>query len=195
MADCRYNAMIAAYHDGELNEQDQQMVRDHLTHCPACSAELAELQEVSSLFAVHADARSTPLSQIEVARLHQNLQPARILANQNRSTDRDSSEIWRIAGVLSALAASVLIVSAAWLVENPSRRPGFISPVDPGPSEVAKLTIPAWERMAVDLKVDQRPVFLGDQTGTARAYFGNSDLSDDMLGLTNGQMGGNHANP
>jgi anti-sigma factor RsiW len=40
---------LAAYYDGELSETRRQQVEEHLSDCPACQAELAELRKLSKL--------------------------------------------------------------------------------------------------------------------------------------------------
>src|SRR4051812_45532236 len=123
MTNCPHHSELDAYHDGELDAQASERLREHLSTCPQCSAELAALEETSALFA--ANAEQIRLSQIELARLHQSVEPTRLEGQLERSED---SDLLRTAGLLSALAASVLIVSAVWLAEFPSRHTAAVSP-------------------------------------------------------------------
>lgn len=53
---------LNAYHDDELRPQRRVLVEAHLEQCPQCRAELAELQELSSLLAAQSlpELRTTP---------------------------------------------------------------------------------------------------------------------------------------
>ena len=55
-------------------------------------------------------------------------------------------EMMRFAGLLATLAASLLVVSSAWLVNFPTRHVTVVSP--------ATVTLPAWERSAITLQAE-----------------------------------------
>jgi anti-sigma factor RsiW len=52
---------LAAYHDGELTSNRRHQVENHLQDCPTCRAELAALQELSSLLKADSVPHQTPL--------------------------------------------------------------------------------------------------------------------------------------
>ena len=72
----------------------------HLLTCPACSAELADLRELSAVFS---GAETPRLSQIGRARLHRNLDAV---------LERG---LVRFAWSLSGIAAAVLLAGSVWL--------------------------------------------------------------------------------
>ena len=175
MSECQYNAMLSAYHDGELDADSTRLVSEHLTNCPACANELREIEEISRLFADEAVPR---LSMIELARLHQNL-------------DRgEESDLLRTAGLLTALAASVLIVSAVWLAEFPTRHAAAVSPAV---AVVPASEIPAWERAAITLNVDPLPDFASDPANMASADARDAAVANWMIDGVAGRV--NHENP
>lgn len=49
-------AQLLAYVDGELDASALQELKDHLSRCPFCAAELAHLRQVDSLLKMHPDA-------------------------------------------------------------------------------------------------------------------------------------------
>ena len=117
--------------------------------------ELADLQQVSRLFGSKAEPQMTPL---EIARLHQFLVKP---ANSQSLSRLAEAEFLRTAGMLSALAASILIISSVWLVEFPSRHAAALSPgvaVVPA-SDLGTLPadLPDWEQTALTLRVEPLP--------------------------------------
>lgn len=101
MFDCNEHQKLAAYHDGQLDAVIRAEMEQHLAACGNCSTDLAELQNVSRLFADYPVAR---LSQIALYRLHSNL---------DLLTDRG---LLRLARVMTGLAASVLLLGSLWLM-------------------------------------------------------------------------------
>ena len=158
MTQCVFHPQISAYHDGELDSQAATRFADHLAQCPACSEELASLEKISALFSELPQKRMYP---IELARLHTNLDKA-------AASRPAESDFLRTAGLLSALAASILIISSVWLLEIPSRH-GV--PLSPGgtPLPASEFTglppnTPDWERTALTLQVEPFPL---NEGGTA----------------------------
>ncbi len=102
MADCPFNLEIQAYHDGELPSERRTAVEEHLAGCPACAAELAELKNLSAVFAAEPVAE---LSQIALHRLHRKI---------DNEMDRG---LIRFGWALSGIAASILLVASGWLMK------------------------------------------------------------------------------
>ena len=124
MSDCPSNAKIEAYHDGELSAADAAAVERHLPDCPACTQQLAQLREMSALLAGEPPAEILP---IELARIHRRLE---------RLYDRS---FLRFCAAMSAVAASVLIISSVWLFDGTRATP--IVQVNPHNET-------SWERVA-----------------------------------------------
>jgi hypothetical protein len=158
MTQCVFHPQINAYHDGELDGQAATRFADHLGNCTACSEDLASLENISGLFG---DLPETRMYPIELARLHSNL-------DKTAGSRPAESDFLRTAGLLSSLAASILIISSVWLLEIPSRHGVPLSPGGtPVPaSEFAGLpaNTPDWERTALTLQVEP---FRLNEGGTA----------------------------
>ena len=151
-SDCPYRSRLDAYHDGELDADAQEQFQSHLMACAACAAELRQMQRVSGLFNEMAD---EPMSGAAVARVHDAVDAVE---------DEPSLGIGRIAAVLTALAASVLIVGSAWLWDAPGRP--VRSPLVAG----RIVPTPAWERVAMTLRTDplaRTPWEVNDRTRLA----------------------------
>lgn len=129
--------LLSAYLDDELSSQDRDRIEQHLAVCEACSAELASLRASAALVRRHSFDDLKPL---ELERLHQAIR-------------RESSEqsVFRLGMVLSAMAASVLIICSAWLMDAPGSTAG------PGPTYV-RIESPQWERVATTLRLDPLPM-------------------------------------
>lgn len=111
MSGCDTCDRIGAFHDGELDETSAAAVRSHLASCAACRAELTRLQDLSKVFGA---APMPRLSQIALARIHQ---------DERLWPDGGA---WRFASGLAAMAASVLLVGAAMLYRQ--SQPTFAPP-------------------------------------------------------------------
>ena len=126
MRDCQFKSRLSAYHDAELSAAEIEAVNEHLPTCEACSAELATIREVAAALASY---QPEEISQIELARLH-------------RAIDRvDDRGLLRLAGMLSAVAASVLIICMAWMSQSPTSAPIVQRP--------DAQRVPAWENLAM----------------------------------------------
>jgi len=133
---CPFQSRLSAYHDGELDAATAAQVEAHLPACDACRAELEEIAELSAL-----------ANQIGAEGISQSA-----LKNIHRSLDAEQRlSILRVAGVLTALAASVLIVGLVWLREIPTSH-----------SMPSQIVVPtrdsqAWENVALNFQVDPLP--------------------------------------
>jgi hypothetical protein len=184
MSECPFQVRIEAYHDGELAGDDRLAVERHVAACPACAADLAWLRGVSRSFA----ATPAGMTPAERGRLRGALDAA-MDANDADVAYDDSDEpegypisLYRTAGVLSAIAASILLLSVVWLNELPSRtqRP-------PTGTALARGEVPAWERVAMNLRADPLP----NTTPGGEAYLADARLADWMLhGLAPGPRQG-----
>ena len=93
---CDRSAEVHAYYDGEMPRQQRATFEAHLADCADCRQVLAELRKVSELIAAAPLAEMSPMA---LARLQQSWFAAK---------DRG---VMRIAGWLTAVAASILIAA------------------------------------------------------------------------------------
>ena len=130
--DACQTGLLSAFVDGELAPAEHQRVAAHVAACASCQAEVQSLRELSSAFAAY---RIDALKPDERTRLHQHLD------------EQVDAPIWRLAGAVGLIAASILIVAATWLAAIPS----------PGPrtGNATVATTPAeWEQIALTLRVE-----------------------------------------
>ena len=127
MSDCQFKSRLDAYHDGELDAVEMERISRHLAECESCAADVARLGELSRSIGMAIE-QPSPISQIELARLHRNLDAA------------DDRSLVRLSTTLATLAASVLIISLTWITQTP----GMAS--HPGG---ATRPLKDWERMAM----------------------------------------------
>ena len=176
MSDCKYNQFVSAYHDGELDPQTLRDVEAHVGTCCLCAAELAEVRRVSGLIQSSARDRQAVDSprRDEMRRIHR-------AVSRTASAENDRP-IFRIAGAFSAIAASVLIISSAWLLELPNRTPspGIARQTDAIPSSAFPQP---WEQVALGGYIP--PAFLKQDTGfqplePALAY-NDRELANDIF--------------
>jgi len=100
MTECGRAQHLSAYYDGELPAAAAAEFEEHLRQCPDCAAELAGLRELSRL----------------LGKLAERKIPSRVLHRLHRSADYSSrAGFRRMAKVVSAVAAIVLLVCSAWL--------------------------------------------------------------------------------
>jgi hypothetical protein len=119
--------------NGRIEVEGRRAVEEHLARCGACAAELALLRSISQSLG---ERRSPEMTNAELDRLH----------DAGEAAGAYPASLYRMVGTLAAIAASVLIVSSVWLNELPP-------PATPSrPAAVAQA--PAWERVAVTLRVD-----------------------------------------
>jgi hypothetical protein len=101
MTPCPTGEELSAYHDGRIAGQRLAFIQRHVVECDPCSLELSRLAALSRLFAT---AIRPHLSQIARHRLHDKIDQA-----MERGLIRFG---WSISGI----AASILLVSSAWLM-------------------------------------------------------------------------------
>lgn len=162
MAPCDFRSRLNAYHDGELTAEEMELFERHVQSCGDCAAELAEIRRLSSLFD---DFASRPVEEPAVSRIHEAVD----------ALDQTESGTLRIAGVLTALAASVLVVASVWLMEAPA--------AENERKQVVRIEAPApeWERVASTLRADAMPGG-GPGIGPAREpALADADLANWML--------------
>src|SRR2546430_873067 len=145
MVECPFQLRLDAYHDGELDAGERAGVEAHLAACPTCAAELAEMRALSAR--IGAAAAVGVIGSGESRGMHE---AVRREAQEVRDERERSIPLLRTAGMLSALAASVLIISGAWLMElrpvgGRTRTPGMQARVE---------IQPEWERVAMTLRAD-----------------------------------------
>jgi anti-sigma factor RsiW len=150
MADCPFQLRLDAYHDGELDAAERARVEAHLSTCATCAAELAEMRALSAR--IGTATASGEVSADESRGMHA---AVRREAEQARDERERSMPLLRTAGMLSALAASVLIISGAWLME--------LRPAAKAPGQEARVALqPEWERVAMTLRADPRPELMDE---------------------------------
>ena len=160
MSGCQFQSKIAAYHDGELNEAASKEVELHLSGCITCREELKGLRDVSAAMGEFNPGDITPM---ELARLHRGIDRA------------DEGSLVRFNVALIGMAASVLIISLAWIGQGPAQS---------GPSGRVTTNRPQWEEIATGQPA--RPPLIQDGTGprlpdTGVAKGPDSDTIDWML--------------
>jgi anti-sigma factor RsiW len=171
MSECEYRSRLDAFHDGELDAQTHEQFERHLETCPECAAEVRELRRVARMFDALAE---DPMSASALARVHQAV---------DQVDDEPPLGILRIAAVLTALAASVLVIGSAWLWEAPGAGAQLPRVVVYHPQPTA-----AWERVALTLEPDHLPRTaweVGDRTRLAET---DARLADWMLDNLNARQ-------
>jgi anti-sigma factor RsiW len=134
---------LNAYHDAELGDAEARELERHLETCPSCAAELDEILKVSEAFA---GLVPSGISRAAMARAHAAADDA---CERVESAARGRRLLVRVASVLTAVAASVLVVASAWLLEPPAAPTGNVNlAVAPG-STVGPAA--EWERIAMTL--------------------------------------------
>lgn len=165
---CPWRDQVERYHDGELDASAADAMRAHLTGCAGCAEELRELQRVSRLFReMHGGAAG------EGDRV-----PRALLVRLHRAVDNceaDRGGMLRMAGLLSGLAASLLVIGSAWLLDvpAPAARPAqvVIVPSIDGQEK--------WENVAVNLRLD--PLSVSDLAPPSQAALAEARVADWVL--------------
>lgn len=145
---------LGAYHDGELPEDQRRSVEEHVRACPVCADMLRSLDDTSAIFAQHA---FDELTADELARVHEALDQA------------ESQPLLKLVRVLTVVAASILLISCAWLMELPSTA-GSIAR-----QPVIRHAEP-WEQVATSLRPDPLSLIQDDPI-----RFANADIAEWML--------------
>jgi anti-sigma factor RsiW len=164
MPNCLHISRLEAYHDGELSPDASREIEQHLPDCAECSREMERIRELSALLV---PARAKDITPLEMARLHQAIDKV------------DDRSLVRFAVGISGIAASILIISAAWLHDAPRPVHGN------GPTARTEQT---WEHLASTGNVEKLPQGV-PQTGVAE----QRDATNWMVSSTGGR--GSHGNP
>lgn len=98
MDTCDRTRQVSAYHDGELPLEERRALEAHLAHCPVCIEELQQLRGISRFLA---GARVPDA-------------PAELLQRLHDTPRVRERVVIRMAEVLMAAAAVILVVCAAW---------------------------------------------------------------------------------
>ncbi len=160
---CETTSRMSAYHDGELSPELRRKVEDHLIDCPVCQEALASMRGISAMFAAMPGQELT----------HEEMGEIQKAAEAEIDQTTRERSLLRFAGGLLAAAASILIVCGAWWSESGT---GTTVP----PQQMVVIDNPAWERVAMTLKVDPEPV-RSENTALADAR-----LADWMLDRLSG---------
>lgn len=154
--ECPFLPMVGQYCDDELEPSVRRQFKLHLEHCPACTEQVGQVQGLSELFG---SARTLQPRADVLERLHD-----RISADGDFAGRRRISDALPMARMLLALAASVLIVAGAWMLDGRGA-PTVSSPV---PIAQRLAEAPAWERTALTLEVDPPNIPAGLQPDQQR---------------------------
>jgi anti-sigma factor RsiW len=161
MSECTYQSSLASYYDGQMPPETARDLERHLATCGACAGELNALSRISRMLET---ARPAAIHPDELARVHEAVD------------EIDDRGVLRLVIGLSGIAASILIISAAWLYDGPR----------PPVSVVVRPSLPeqTWERMASSGPMVDQP------TGTPVSGTAIKDTTDWMIV----GMGGEHGN-
>jgi anti-sigma factor RsiW len=107
MSECPFQSRLGAFHDHELHAETAEKLESHLAGCPTCNEQLLGIRAVSRLFR---EAPSGRMSQIGISRLH--------AVAETAAKRRDVFPMFRM---LTAVAASILVIAGAWLIESPGQ--------------------------------------------------------------------------
>ena len=129
--------LLSGYLDDELDPATRLRVVEHLRMCTRCAAELEAMREASHIIS---QLKFPDITPSELRRAHESL-------HQNADAGN-----WRLYTALSAIAASILVISATWLSASPEPHHSISRNASPAPE---------WEQMATSLRVD--PMTLEDQ--------------------------------
>jgi anti-sigma factor RsiW len=128
-------SILNAYVDGELDARVRERIERHLFDCPACAREVASLRELSALFRTEPFEDITPA---ELSRVHHAIE------------DDADAPIFRLGGVVGLIAASILIIAAAWIMELPGQK----APNRLHSHTTASARPASWETVAMTLRVE-----------------------------------------
>ena len=152
---CPNSQTLGAYHDCELDVAAADEIRGHIAVCHQCRGYLEELNALSA--AIDDDAEVLCALPIEMARIQSSVR----ISVRKAVT---GTSLRRTAALLGALAASVLVISAAWLLD-PDR-----DAVQGGSADAPVALAPEWERLACTLHAEPRPAATGDLSPYSLRY-------------------------
>lgn len=112
---CEQTVQIHRYHDGDLSPSERAQVQSHLRSCAECQELLADLENLSHLFA------TVPLPEVTTRAV--NRMQGSFWAAAKQAQDQS---VRRFAGWLTAVAAAVLLfVPLAQQAERPPEEAGI----------------------------------------------------------------------
>jgi anti-sigma factor RsiW len=161
MSECPNESRLSAYHDRELDAGTSQLIESHLAGCNSCSNTLRGIVAVSTLLGATPNGR---MSQMGLARLHETASSAAATIAAQRAR-------FPMIKAMMTIAASILVIAGAWLVEIPSTKPAVTGIVQ------QPVRMEPWENVALGGGRDI-PTDIQRQTGTARADFSSFVLRD-----------------
>lgn len=138
MAGCIEQSRLGVFHDGELDPLSSAEVARHLSQCAACQRELEAIRAASRLLSA-----PPPDGFIDqaMARLAQSGPEIVRRARESSPAQNNTTIVLPLVRLLCGMAASILVIGAAWLIEAP-----------PHSSSVrvsqSSASTPAWERLA-----------------------------------------------
>lgn len=133
--ECAQSSRIGAYRDGELSSDARAAFAAHLTGCPVCATELARLERLSNWMAA----------------AHLGASPKRAGAGMDWQSRLHQRRLERLAGVLTAAAAAVVLGCAVWLSAYKADASTASSTTN------NSTTLRSWERAAVTGQLDAQP--------------------------------------
>jgi anti-sigma factor RsiW len=151
LTNCPTGEELSAYHDGRFSGERLAMIQRHIADCPPCGLELSRLAALSGMFA----ATVRPgISQIARHRLHDKIDAAM------------ERGLIRFGWSLSGIAASILLVSSAWLMHVGSNR----QVTEAAPPWVGVAASSEAEAVVQDAKTPAAAFYLADASaGTSTA--------------------------
>lgn len=161
--------LLAAYHDDELDAATRARVEAHVRQCATCARELESLRDTSQPFR---PLRDVNLTRRQLAALHAAVDDAAA----------DDARFMRTAATLAVIAASVLLVSLAWLrVLTPAPTAPGAGPAGAVAASNWSSREQAWEHVAVTLRPDPLtlPITPDPDRQLAEGY--DAALADWML--------------
>ncbi|HEY7117244.1 MAG TPA: zf-HC2 domain-containing protein [Tepidisphaeraceae bacterium] len=108
--ECDQLIRVHLYHDGELAPDEARQVEAHVRGCPACTAELAKLREISAVFAGAAAGNEPILGDAAMSRIE-----AKLVAGGR------IYPVLRLARVITAMAACVLLAASLLLWQQQAK--------------------------------------------------------------------------
>lgn len=100
MSDCeKCQALLDAYRDGELDEDDESFITDHLAQCAACQTKWQEMQRLAALLAVWAAEEIEPPADLR-QKIFTQLEAQLVVKQQFRRKRLEKALPWLAAAVL-----------------------------------------------------------------------------------------------
>jgi anti-sigma factor RsiW len=131
---CSISNRLSAYHDGELDAASRVEVERHLSQCPACAVELAELKAMSNWFE---ESQRPRLSQIALYRIH------------GQADWVVRKDLLRFARTVQAIAACVLVAASIGLMWSHGSASGLEATGFEATGAQAVQAAPPWLGLAV----------------------------------------------